>query len=442
MNRLIYIATTVFLAVLCVLNPISAAALNYDIDFKLNSGTVYMVNTDTQTEIYSYDAEVKRYPASTTKIMTYIITVDNVSDIKNTKVEIKDELLHSLDGTESSVAGLEDYVGKSLSVYDLLCCLMVKSGNDAAVVLADFVGKGNQSSFVEMMNQKAAQLGCSGTHFVNPHGLHDEEQYTTAKDLYLITECAMSMPYFSEICAMSSYYLPDSDYPLVATNLLVDEGRGGDYYYRWATGIKTGTTDEAGYCLVASAVKDGYSYICIALDSPCVDSDGDWIEENGAMEDCINMFDWAFDNFEIKTIVDKETPVCSVNLESAWNKDTLLLVPENNYSAILPYDVEASAVTVTPDVPKSVEAPVKKGDIIGTAQIVYNDEILATINLAASESVDRSEVVKVTNTVKTAALSNWVVIPIAILAVLFVLYIILATILKKRMDSQKKMQNK
>ena len=442
MKRIMRGILSLLLAAVCVTVPFSASASNYDIDFKLNCGTVYMVNTDTKTEMYAYNADVKRYPASTTKIMTYIVTVESITDIKNTKVDIKSDIIHSLDGTESSTAGLEEYIGKQLSVYDLLCCLMIKSGNDAAMVLADYVGKGNVAAFADLMNKKAKELGCTGTHYVNPHGLHDEEQYTTAKDLYKITEYAMGLAYFTEICSMSSYYLPDSDYPLVATNYLIDEGRGGEYYYPYATGIKTGTTDEAGYCLVASAVRDGYSYVCIALDAPCVDSDGNWIDDNGAMWDCINMFDWAFDNFEIRTVVDKETPVCSVELKSAWNKDSLLLIPESNCSAILPYYAKSSDVIVTPTVPDSVEAPVKKGSLIGTAEITYNDEVLATINLVASESVDRSEVVKVTNTVKTAAFSAWVMVPLITLAVLFVAYIILVTILKRRTERQKARNNK
>ncbi|MDD5923306.1 MAG: D-alanyl-D-alanine carboxypeptidase [Clostridia bacterium] len=437
MKRIVVLLLTTFIF-MSWFSSISASAASYDIDFKINSETVYLYNTDTGTELYNHNADVKRYPASTTKIMTYIITVENIPDIKNTKVPIKYDLIHSLDGTGSSLSGLEGYIDKQLTVYDLLCCLMVKSGNDAAVVLADFISNGDQAAFAEMMNKKAKEIGCTSTHYVNPHGLHDPEQYTTAIDLCKITEYAMSQPYFTEICSMSSYYLPDDDYPLVATNLLIDPGRGGEYYYKYATGVKTGTTDEAGYCLVASATHNGYSYICVALKSPCYDEDGNWSDDNGAMKDCINFFEWAFDSFEIKTIVDKQTPVCNVQLESAWNKDNLLLVPENNVSMILPYDVDTSEVTISPIVPDSVEAPVSKGDIIGQADLIYQGDVISKVNIVASESVDKSEIVKVTNSVKKALSSLWFIIPVIIVVILFVIYLVVASIYSKTSEQVKK----
>lgn len=430
-----------FLFALTAIVTPNAGAISYNIDFELNSETVYMVNADTGAEIFTHNADVKRYPASTTKIMTYIVVVENVKDLMNTKAEIKYDIIHALDGTGSSVAGLEEYIGKTLSIYDLLCCLMIKSGNDAALVLADFVSNGNQDEFIKLMNKKVAELKCTATNFTNPHGLHDENQYTTAKDMYKIVEYAQGLPYFMEICGMASYYLPESDYPLVTTNSLIDPGRGGDYYYQYATGIKTGTTDEAGYSLVASATKDGYSYICIAFKAPCLNEDGSWREDNGAMYDCVNMFKWAFNELEIKTLLNKETPVCNIKLESAWNKDMLILVPEKNFSTILHYSIDASSVDIIPNIPESVEAPVKKGDVIGTATISYANEELAVINLVASETVGRSEVVKVTNSVKGAALSWWVIIPVSLVVILFIAYIVLATIYTKRMERQKRERN-
>ena len=428
------LALVLSLAVIFSAVSVSASASSFDIDFDTTCSTLYLVNEDTGVPVYAKNESEKRYPASTTKIMTYIVVAENVNDLKNTKVEIKYDIIHSLDGTGSSMSGLEDYIGKKLSVYDLLCCLMIKSGNDAAVVLADYVGGSSESKFVEKMNAKAAELGCSNTHFVNPHGLHDDNHYTTAEDMYKIAYYAKSLPYFTEIVSESTYYLPESDYPLVATNYLIDAARGGEYYYPYATGIKTGTTDEAGFCLVSSATRGGYSYICIAFGAPCYDSDGDWMDTNGAMIDSVELYQWAFENLEIKQVVKKETPVCSVKLDYAWNKDSLLLVPEKNFSTVMPYSVDVSSIDITPNVPESVKAPVKKGDIIGTASISYANSELTTINLVASESVEASDMVKITDSVKTVALSNWVLIPACIVIILFAIYIAVATVYKKRME--------
>lgn len=181
--------------------------------------------------------------------MTYIVVTEQVDDLDNTMVTINQDLLDELAGTGSSIAGLEDYAGEKMSVMELLYCMMVPSGNDAALVLADYVGNGDVSAFVELMNQRAKELGCTNTHFTNPHGLHDEDHYTTAADMYKITEYAITTPHFTEVTNTTSYYLSldeDGENPLITTNSLINENEP-DYYYEYARGIKTGTTDEAGF---------------------------------------------------------------------------------------------------------------------------------------------------------------------------------------------------
>ena len=112
-------------------------------------------------------------------------------------------------GTGSSLAGVLE--GEELTAMQLLNCMMIPSGNDAALVLADYIGGGDSQKFVDMMNEKAKELGCTNTHFMNPHGLHDEQHYTTAQDLYLITKYAMTLPYFMEICSKTYYTIPPTN---------------------------------------------------------------------------------------------------------------------------------------------------------------------------------------------------------------------------------------
>ena len=129
-----------------IISPLSASAAEFEIDFEPISKSLYLENLDTDTVVYTKAADEKRYPASTTKIMTYIITAEHVSDIQHTNVTIKSSTLHMLDGTGSSMAGLK--AKETLSVYQLLHCLMIPSGNDAALVLADFIGEGDINKFV------------------------------------------------------------------------------------------------------------------------------------------------------------------------------------------------------------------------------------------------------------------------------------------------------
>ena len=133
----------------------SAEAATFTTDVDTVSKAIYLINLDTDILVYEKNSNERMYPASTTKIMTYIVTVENVKDIKNTKVVVDKEILDRLAGTESSLSGLEHFVGQAVTVYDLLNCLMVKSGNDAALLLADFIGEGSVQTFVDMMNAKA-----------------------------------------------------------------------------------------------------------------------------------------------------------------------------------------------------------------------------------------------------------------------------------------------
>ena len=154
------------LSLLCMLCIIicsaftTVGAASYPNDVKTESDSILLVNMDSGQTVYEKDADSKRYPASTTKIMTYIIAVENIADLDNTKIPIKQSVLDVLKNTGSSLANVENHVGKSMTAIDLLYSMMVPSGNDAAMVLADYIGEGNVDNFVKLMNEKAKELGC------------------------------------------------------------------------------------------------------------------------------------------------------------------------------------------------------------------------------------------------------------------------------------------
>lgn len=409
-----------------------AASVNFDPGIELYSDYVYLVNLDTDTTIYQKNADEKCYPASTTKIMTYIVVTEQVDDLDNTMVTIEQDLLDELAGTGSSIAGLENYAGEQMSVMELLYCMMVPSGNDAALVLADYIGNGDVSAFVELMNQRAQELGCTNTHFTNPHGLHDEDHYTTASDIYKITEYAITTPHFTEVTNTTSYYLSldeDGEAPLTTTNSLINENEP-DYYYEYARGIKTGTTDEAGFCLVSTATRDGVAYLCVAMHAPCYDEYGNY-NSNGAMIDSKALYEWAFANMELQQVVAEQTPVCEININYAMDRDTLLLVPEYAYSTMLPIDMEDSEIKIETDVPEVIDTPVTRGTVIGTATIYYQDQELTKINLVASETIERSELIYVMTIVKNVVTSPIFIIAAALVIVLFVAYLIFVARLNK-----------
>ena len=433
------------LFILCtVVIPVPAVdAATFNIDFEPTTKALELINLDTNTVVYEQNSDQKMYPASTTKIMTYIVAVENISELDGTKITVSKKVVDELLGTGSSLAGVLE--GEELTAMQLLNCMMIPSGNDAALVLADYVGGGDSQKFVDMMNEKAKELGCTNTHFMNPHGLHDEQHYTTAQDLYLITKYAMTLPYFMEICSKTYYTIPPTNQSptertIYTTNMLLNQNAGGEYYYKYAKGIKTGSHDQAGYCLVSTAVKDGYSYMCIALGAPSVDENGNRISTNGAFLDTKKLYQWAFDNLEIKTILSDSESVANVPVTLAWNQDKLLLVPEKSYSTILPVDVEESSIILTPSLPESVEAPVKKGQVIGTAVLSYADQQLTTINLVAAESIERSEVLHSVDIAKGIFSSTWFLIIVFIIILLLIIYIILALIYNRKKKKLRKVK--
>ena len=383
MKRIAAIAFSVI--ILCV-SVFSASAVNYGFNEETVSDAVYLENLNNGQVVYEKNSAQRLYPASTTKIMTFIITAENVSDLNNTKVTVKQDVIDGLD-PESTVMGLSEHIGDEVSVKDLLYGLMLPSGNDAALVLADYIG-GGIDGFAEKMNAKAEELGCTDTHFANPHGLFNSDHYTTAKDMALIAKHAMTIPSFMEICN-TVYYTPDGFATLHNTNYMLDpEEEGGAYYYPYTKGIKTGYLDEAGKCLVTSAEKDGERYLCV-----CLGADFTFEENvNYAMKDTAKLYEWAYANLADQTLYSQTDSLASAKVNYVKDEKTLSAVPEKAITAFLPNNYDKAQLQTDITCPDQVDAPVKKGDVLGTVSVKYGDLDLGTTNLVAAEDVERDVV--------------------------------------------------
>lgn len=212
-----------------------------------------------------------------------------------------------------------------------------------------------------MMNEKAAELGCTGTHFADPHGLSDENHYTTAEDMYKITKYALTLPYFREVVSTEYFTLKGDSIPLINTNYMIDYVNGGRYYYQYATGVKTGYTDLAGKCLVSTAKKGDTEYMCIVLGGEYSDESG-YI--NNAMTDSKNLYEWAFDNFtdNIDISIDKR-------FESVQLGSTVQLNAE----------ITGSNINAVPEIKWSSSNPDEEfilGDVDGDGEITVKDATL------------------------------------------------------------------
>ena len=420
------IVTLLFALLIVCVSVTATCALDYGCDVETTSGAIYMECMDTGTVVFEKNADQTVYPASTTKIMTYIVVVENVGDIDNTRVEITESALETLD-PESSVMGLKDHIGESFTVRDLLYGLLVPSGNDAALVLATYVGNGNIDAFVALMNNKAAELGCNATHFANPHGLYDPDHYSTARDMATITKYAMQKDGFMEISNTVSYYPEGFIAPILTTNYMIDESQeGGKYYYEYTKGIKTGFTDEAGKCLITTAEKDGVTYLCIAMGAAYTYEEN----VNYAMLDSKELYEWAFAGIGVQTIYSTIDPVESIPIDNLSNREFLDLVPEREVKALLPLGYDETKITVDGNYPESVNAPIVKGDVIGEVKICYDGEEIDSVNLVAAETFE-SETFSFLGD-NTDNILKLVIIGIIVLVVIVLVIIIIAARARNR----------
>lgn len=394
---------------------------------------VYLVNADTGTVIYQKNAQEKIYPASTTKLMTAILVYEKFKNNLNTTVAVQRDDITPLEGKFGSLVPLK--VDEQLTIEQLLNCLLIKSGDDSADVLAR-VTAGSIDKFVEEMNAKAKEIGAKYTHYVNPHGLHDPDHYTTAYDTYLIAKYAMQYDEIAKIVASPSYTMAATNKTpatsFANTNFLLSPGNK-TFYYKYVKGIKTGTTTPAGACLVSYAEKDGQTYYCVAMGGK-KGSDG----SNTAFSETKALYQWVFGNFEIKPIVKTTDTAAQVKVELASNVTQINLVPSKQLNSLVPKDFQTSDIKITQHLPQYVNAPIKKGQKIGTEELAIVDpktnaqQKLGTVALVASQDVSRSMPLYILSMVRKFFDSIWFKLIAALLILILICYVCMSVYYNKR----------
>lgn len=432
MRKLKTVSSLLLAVVITGLSAITPAFADYDPGFDVDAEAVYFINLDTGKVIYEKDADKKVYPASTTKIMTALLALENIPDLDTPQIELKLYIQNALSGTGASLAGI--LRGETFTPRELLYAALLPSGNEAAMMLGDYVGDGSLDYFAEMMNEKAAELGAVNTHFVNASGMHDDDHYATAYDMYLITMAALENETFREIVSTNYYYAGEDQNgnPLHwnTTNFLISPG--STYYYPYATGVKTGTTDEAGRCLVSTAEKDGYHYLMVMMGAPQYDFNGEKLEENMVFKQTIGLYDWAFSSFSNKTLIEKDVGVGEVPLKLArGGKDYLLIKSGEVFTDLLPNEIEASSITMELDLPAVINAPIEEGDQVGTIRLMLAGEEIGRVPAVAAEDVDASLIATLIDQFKRlfrSFLSKFIVV----FVILSIIAYIIITVLRGR----------
>lgn len=404
-----------FLAVLLALIVISTTISVYAEPPQTGAQSAILIDLETGRVLYEKNADAKRYPASTTKIMTGLLAAEYG--------HLDEEVTASENVVKIERGSSQIYIepGEVLTMKQLLYAMMLESANDAAIAIAEKIS-GSTEEFAKVMNAKAKSLGAINTNFVNPNGLHNDNHYTTAKDLALIAQAGMKNPIFREAVGTFHYEIPATNKqearPYITNSNKLIWTVKNKYKYEYATGIKTGYTSIAQHCLVGGAQKDNMELISVVL------ADG----KDFMYPDTIALFEYGFANFKKLELLKQNMIVTTVSIKNGDRR--LNLLSAEDYSIVgKPEEIAEIEKTKVIRLTEGIKAPVKKGDIIGTVSYTVDDKEQKSVNLIAEEDVQSTRIIDKIK-ITTQKLKWWHIF--IVLIVLFLIWRTIVTIIKSK----------
>ena len=387
--------------------------------------TAILMDMSTGKILYEKKAREQRFPASTTKILTALLALENL-DV-NQKVTVDDQTPYEVEGSHIALEP-----GEVLTVEQLLCAMMTASANDCALVLGKAVS-GTTEKFAQLMNKRAKELGAENTNFVNPNGLHDNAHLTTAYDLAVIARYAMTNPKtsqaFRQLVTTYKYEIPPTNikteprYLYNTNRLLYDtvnkvvvNGQKRVFKYEGVTGIKTGYTSHAGGTLVASAKRGDTELLAVVMKST----------DPGRFADCMAMLDWGFENFKTVPKLAAGADMGEVKVKRGA-VGRVKAVLSQNVSCTLPLEASADVLSTKVVLDESVKAPVKQGQIVGKLELYEGDGLLDSYDVRAAEAVKQGGILSYIGIEDKTAKVIWITLlaVFAALAFLMAVYIVL-----------------
>lgn len=383
-----------FVLVLIIALPVAAegeSSTLADNAPSLTAPAACVVNLDTNIVVYEKNSETPLSAASLTKLMTTLLLLENYQDQLDSISLTAPSYVYDLIWEQSTNASSADIRrGETQSLRNLLYAMLLPSGNEAAYIVADYMGGGSIDNFVAMMNDEAKAVGCTGTTFVDPCGLNPNN-ITTARDAYLILRALTAYDVFSTVVGTPSYDMGTNDryttpgtYIIQTTDKLITNS---SYHRDYTKGGKTGSLGEwqnfAGW-----HSQDGESYISILLNVP-YDADPEGMRP--ALVETATIMDWVFDTYTIAPALDTTQPITEVRVAYSTQADTVMLYPADNMMTLLPREGGAALTEQVFNVPDQLPAPIKQGDIVGTVTLTIEGETIGTADLIAGSDVSRNQ---------------------------------------------------
>ncbi len=414
-----------------------AKAVNFPLSTQLKSESAILVNLDADIILHEKNPDTKQMPGPLVNIMTAVIVLEECPDL-NKELTLDPEVYTPVYNEISENEYSDDLPdcdlcdGDVLTINDLLYCMMLTSSVEASQTLAYHVGGDSVTAFVEKMNNKAAELGMDSTHFTNPTGMYDENQYTTARDMATLTRYALSVPLFETIATTYNYtpVVPNperhkhiDEWVWSHSNVMMDPD--STLYYMGAKGIKTANLMAAGRNIIALASKDGNNYLAVLLKAPFNDSDGNMTFYH--VEDAAALFDWGFDHFSYQVILADTAEVGELPVSLAEGNDYVLARPKEEFTLLWYDEIDTSLIKKDKITwyDSSLRAPVKKGDLLGEVTLEYSGEELGKVELVAVSDVNRSKSKYNLEAAKRFHKSKWFKNAWMIAIILCVIYILI-----------------
>ena len=364
MKKIIIIFTGILLCI---------SKVNADEIFAPSSKSAILIEASTGEVLYEKNANEKLKPASMTKMMTLLLTFEA---IERGDLKLTDEVIVSINASGMGGSQILLETGEKMTVDNLIKGVAIASGNDAAVALAEKIG-GTEDYFVELMNKRATELGLKNTHFQNAHGIDAENHYSTAYDMSVIARELLKHEKITDYTKIYEMYLRENTNRkvwLVNTNKLVK-------FYDYIDGLKTGYTRGAGYCITLTGMKNGMRLIAVTMDEPSIESRN---------RETLGLIDYGFAQYELETLLSKESIIATKTIAKSIQRK-VDVVPLEDIKVLNKKMQNKKTVTYKIDI-NNIEAPVNKGNVVGSITLIENDKETRTIPLTVKESIKKANI--------------------------------------------------
>ncbi len=359
-----WLSLVIILALTMGISPMVKAADALDI----KAESAILIDADSGKILYEKNIDKRMPPASMTKLMTLVLAVEALRDgrVKNSDKVVASENAWRLGGSQIYLEP-----GEEMTYRDMLVAIAVGSANDSCVAVAEHL-EGSHEAFVEVLNKKAKELGLKNTNFVNSYGLPAAEHYTSARDMAILGRFALRYPEILELTSIKEYDLRGGEFKLYNTNKLL-------WWYEGSDGFKTGWTNEAKYCLVSTVKRNNLRLVATVMASP---------EARGNFRDSMTLYNYGFARYVYKGFVNSGS-VCGVTRIGKGVSEVVEVVAQDKIGSICAKGQEGK-VTWRQNITSYVNAPVKKGDRLGEAEVLRDGKLVKTIPLVAAQNVPQA----------------------------------------------------